>query len=450
MPNLTVTRRGDAIPIEFPTNEPINLTDLTQANWYVDGSNISGVASDLNDGYTALTPLLTKRALSKRLGREQIRANMSVHLMSNEQAGDDGAVYCSTALFSLTYYGTMVQADTGTFNSVIAAVVPEIAGTGGTLATVQDNAKAANFWNTYATHHYLVEDTTTGARFRVHSGIGGSSAKISAPLTAYDPNSYDDLFLVTGASVVSGNTYTIWELPVHTFSGFETGLNVGLGLRNIILKSPTGALSFTTLPARMIRMSECGIDAILIASDAFSEFDFVNCWSVSGVQPGIGSWQGGILDGTFFPLSIGYVLDGDVIVRCVDIEPWAGVLQLGNVYTEVAIHTHAFEGGDVNGYSGINSISVAAFLYSARVWGSGSIRGHNGASIKYQDSAGSSFRVAGGLVLDGGVQAFTFGATGGLTSFRNVTTSNLDNAIGAGGFAGACQTVNGTRITLGA
>lgn len=43
-----------------------NVSDLTQLIWYIDPANVTGVASNSNDGYTTATPLLTFAELNRR------------------------------------------------------------------------------------------------------------------------------------------------------------------------------------------------------------------------------------------------------------------------------------------------------------------------------------------------------------------------------------------------
>lgn len=417
-------------------------------HWYVDGSNVSGLASDDNRGTTDTAPLLTFAQLSKRLALRPQEVDAVVHVMSSRAAGDNLDLFVPLDRYRLSFVGDMTEVATGTFSTV-----DDLDQAGGTLTRIVDASKPDDFFADYATAAYILEDVTSGAFVHVFESGGAKDATVSPPINAITPPAgLGNAAFPTAGTLAPGDTYKIWRMPLVDFSRAATGLNPNLSFQHVQLRqNPTfGDTPYLQAVFDGLVIAEASLsgDFGFFASTALATQALSNVRVACPLATGIGQIFGGILSGQLFGIGPGVVVDLNAILATSVAMPWAGTLQLGEVYVAGNVDSYAWPGGPINGYGGIAGICIGTLVGAGTgcVYGPGKLRIHAGSTLAYQGDAVDAFKNAGGIEVDGGVQAQTSDTDGSPTTFRNVTPANLDAAIGSGGFNGACVTRKGTRV----
>lgn len=438
---------------------------LDQANWYVDGQNSTGLASDNNDG-TLTAPLLTVEQLSKRLGTGALRVNTRVYLMSDCLTTDDASLYCKTTKKQICFvwYGQTVQAS-GTFTAHSALVVPAVNSTGGAMETVTDSAvTSANFWATYASQDYIVYDVTADAYFKVQADLGAKNARISTPMKAgIDPlaDESDAAFYynMLPAVINVGDTYRIYKRRKIYGNNFITdGGNFvcGVGFIGCVLGTTDAANDQLTGRYSNLCLVNSAINGAWEphAQPSATFYTLTADTGAANVDMAHGIFAGGIITGPWSTKADSFIVCLDALLTNTVNPNGLGsgaCLMISSAYLVYQLQTNAWESNVAPRPTSGGTISIAPyFLDAARlgggyVFGDGAVRAYPAGLVRMKTSMGSAIRCTGGPVADNGLTCFTF-VNGAAPVFRTLTRATFDAATGSSGFGGACQTVNGTRF----
>jgi|SRR5215469_1457146 len=160
----------------------------TQKVWafptfFVDPSNSSGLANDLNGGLTSTTPILTTAELNKRMAGRAVTVDSIVTYMSDDNSTTqlDFSTMTITRTGSLTFQGT-----------------PQILHTGGTFNVGTNTINPA-------TQQRQTVHTTDLATFNpfVFTGLGGASADPCLIVDKTNPNLNNSAWIVSGTSTAN-------------------------------------------------------------------------------------------------------------------------------------------------------------------------------------------------------------------------------------------------------
>jgi hypothetical protein len=261
-------------------------TFLSQPAWFVDPQNVSGNANDGNTGATALTPLLTKAELLRRIGAKNgsILVPMAINFLSEELAGQgtNDEIAIDTTLFSLVW----TMPTTVVASGVLTAATPKnrAAGVAGRQTVSGPNI------NTNV--GLIFEDTsfTPSAQAYIRASAGGTTAVICSLVKHVDPTPLNPFagFANIQVDPVAVNTYRVLR-PGRLNMAYAEAVN-GLG----------GALVFVNAAFNGSTFAEQFIGEIFTAFCSFANFYIArvieattpaatNCFSAPG---GVGFQQG--------------------------------------------------------------------------------------------------------------------------------------------------------------
>ena len=122
-------------------------TDTGNFSYFIDPSNVSLVASDLNDGLTNTTPILTIKELNRRYKNRVISSVITNTFMSNVLPGDD-LLDIPTSLGvggQINYIGTKNIVHAGALTSGTIAINPSV----NQRQVLEDTSLGANGWSNY-------------------------------------------------------------------------------------------------------------------------------------------------------------------------------------------------------------------------------------------------------------------------------------------------------------
>jgi len=188
-------------------------TPWTITAFFVDPSNVSGHASDSNDGLTATTPILTTAEFNKRIFLHDVQVDCIVTYMSD----DIGQVQLDLStvsiglgtLGSLTFQGTPQVLHTGgTINAGTIAINPSAPGGG--QRQVLHTSDISDFTpyvipllGGTASHPCYVQDSVTGDSAWIVSAAVSASPSMSRPVHIIDSET------ISAGTISIGHGYTI-------------------------------------------------------------------------------------------------------------------------------------------------------------------------------------------------------------------------------------------------
>lgn len=424
----------------------------SQAAWYLDPSNSTGLASDSNDGLTALTPIRTFREVLKRWGTATptLYQNTDFFFLSDQPDFNDPIFLMPNmgtpgASGSLNITGSPVQVAAGTLNVQQAKNKAT-----GARWQILANGAPGNFWAPYV--GFLVHDTTQNAFFWVDEDLGGGVALITEPLGPTDINTPNP----TQIAPANGDAFVVLR-PSKVFMPLMNAV-IGSGttpyLQNLWVTSAPGSFGlFNQFLTNFAFCSTCRFDGYLTNVGPESDIIMTNCLLRGGLNICQGTLVGGAIHkpGGFSGFNVtngGSVLvDGDIYVE--DYLGAGGNLVVGSAYFGVAAECPPLN--IQPGASCSIAISPDASYYGiGTVWGPGAIHVHPAA---FMGVASTTFTAAylctGPLLLDGQAVASAYDlATGLWHPNRALTPANLDLAVAGGGFGGVAYGVLGDRIGL--
>ncbi len=172
------------------------------ANHYIDESNSTGLASDTNDGYTAITPLATVAEWERRACDPVFRpiVDTTIWLMSSTLTTRFTRHIQADRGVTITVRGIPTPGATGTLSAVVAIdlpsnTCPSLTGTGlGAVASAQANVK-------------LTSGASSGSAFWLFAAVSGDNVHNSFPSK---PNA---TWGIIGNVASDGDTFEVQTLP---------------------------------------------------------------------------------------------------------------------------------------------------------------------------------------------------------------------------------------------
>jgi hypothetical protein len=191
----------------------------SQSAWFIDGSNVSGLANNSNDGKTAITPLLARGEFYRRMSGVSLSVNVVVTLMSDLVAGDifRSTIYESVLLgFGLNFVGTPTPLFP--LNSLTVDVYVAENGATGTVTQMTCNGlPAANSWSTVIGKAVEFINGAQAVRAIVIADLGAKTAWLSPPI---------DQASVQGVVFTVGQTVNVWDMTRIPTTEIIEGANV--------------------------------------------------------------------------------------------------------------------------------------------------------------------------------------------------------------------------------
>jgi hypothetical protein len=424
----------------------------SQAAWYIDPSNSTGLASDANDGLTVLTPILTFKQIVNRWGTATptLYQGTTFNFLSDQPDFND-PIFLSANMGTPTGSGTIaingspVQVGAGTLNVAQAKNKAT-----GARWHILANGAPANFWAPFV--GYLVHDTTQDCYFWVDEDLGGGVALITEPLGPHDSTTLNPPMVTP----VNGDAFVVLR-PTKLFMPYvmpQVASGTTPYIQGVWLTSAPGPFGlFNQLLANFAFFAESRMDGYVTNLGPEADVIFTNCLFRGGANLCQGTVIGGAfhMPGGFSGLSIGagglVLLDGDVCVE--DFLGAGGNLVFGTAYLSPAADIPRTDYQPGLACSVVISQN-AGFYGAGTLWGPGAIHIH---PAGYGGVEGTTFTAAylcaGALALDGQATASAYDtATGLWHPGRALTPANLDLAVAGGGFGGIAYGALGDRIGL--
>jgi hypothetical protein len=448
------TGPGGASGATGPAQPFLQRTVWTNATFFVDPQNSSGLANDANNGLTATTPIMTTAEFNRRIFFHDVQVASVVTYMSDDSpsGGVRGLDLSTIAVTTgtLTFQGT-----------------PQVTHTGGTInaGTIAINPNAASGGQRQVVH---TSDLGTFNPF-VFAGLGGASAHPQYILDTSGGNAG------TSAWIVSGGASASVSRPAN---GFGTGMTAGtltIGDSYQIQRGSVLSLLSGPVPSQsddgIITFNDFAFDTDSIGfEDAFynrcshdREFGHSgtlrNCFIGGGVfdvfiSGGSVSMEAGVLVTTTQDTSSAPILlSGDVYITGTGLQISSGT------YSSIVVTAGIGAGiqiQDTSGSAGLSIVNSTAFVTKTGVnillWGSGNagsgVLMQPGATLVVPDEpltlpsvtgASGDFAftdVHGTLVTVGRAWDESIGAytEAGSPPSRATTWANFQAALGAGGF----------------
>lgn len=445
---------------------------LNQANWVVDPQNVSGHASDENVGTSGSAPLLHVAEIYRRWGftwsptiGSQGLINMVVQYISASLTnGSDPALFEPNLLSDSTFAIMAALPATPAMTATLTAVSPKNT-TAGTAHALQVGFNLIT--GVPGTNMLLVNTSKGNSRAFVQRSPLEAVWQISQPCTPYsgpparppydgapevdtwaNGDNIQGFFLLdvdigvvgglqTEATNFSTMGFTVWQVNLLDPAQSPVGVgkactihaevfyaivecsfgNANTNPRSISYEGTTeqnpiffnSALGISTNPAgNPLQNFIFGEgNAATVFSSGLIATDFTSIISVQ-------LWNDAILNGSF------------------------GIIRIGNSDTTVISPT-CIDGSGVS-----NVVQGRGFV---RIVSGGFFYGDTGASYNsqglttYDDTGVSTFRLGGGIAINGSTSAYSFHSTGGVTQVDLVplTPANLDAAAGPAGFGGVAS-----------
>jgi hypothetical protein len=188
-------------------------TPWLNTTFFVDPSNVSGHASDSNDGLTTLTPILTTAEFNKRIFLHDVQVDCIVIYMSD----DIGQVQLDlstvsiglNALGSLSFQGTPQVLHTGGIINAGTISINPAAPSGGQRQVVHTNDVTTflpyviPLLGGTADHPCYVQDSVTGDSSWIVSAAVPASPSMSRPIHIIDVQD------ISAGTITIGNAYTV-------------------------------------------------------------------------------------------------------------------------------------------------------------------------------------------------------------------------------------------------
>lgn len=473
--------------------------------WFLDGQNVTGNASDLNNGTTPATPLRTHAALEKRLNGVTILPPVvlvpvpfppfaiplrpwTVFVMSNLPITDPVGLQCTFGPDVIPQYIGLAAAtiSSGTFTAVNPTAVALRRATSSAM-TVTDSARAGLPWEPHQrirtasgkisfVAENLLPDQCATLEFSIPAPYPFPSVSMTAPLVGetYFVESLTELALksdfLTRFSGTSGRPPT---LPVST-----SFIQPVIGFKDIHVVNSDNA--WVILDTTLMQFTSCRINPMITylnSACTFKSTAFLNGGNFIGGSHTIlggGAFETGGA-GFVVTSTIEMILGGaglyrvDADAMCYGGPSWhlntSGVLLGGFLATfkATAKGTHAAAGFGMSNppgatFSGGNAIGFGG----SRFWGSGNAKKgayiYPGATMHWGDHAvpsqlvptctGALGEFSSGLTSDNDSTAINPASDPPVYELKQTNVwSQLAVAVGLGGFGGtAINATSGSRV----
>jgi hypothetical protein len=414
-------------------------------NWYIDPSNVSGTASDNNNGTTAATALIHYRELVRRWGTvSPLLAQQTVLTFLSDQPDQTDPVILRPIMEPgslLNVIGTPVTVASGSLGAVTAK-------NRATSTLLQANIGAA----AAGSQGFMLFDTSQTARSFVDS-VAGNVVTLTQP---FAPSvTAPPAWWAGGASgsPAQVNSYTtgdsfqtirLTKIYIQVFCPTTIGdwpasLRGTLAmLGQIWVPDPTnGAQSFLTNPTT--RITECRIDSFFQAETTGSNVvaeQLFNSWLPNGGSFGLTSIYGGAINtisaGTAY--LHGTVVGADALLHgTVLTEPADGTSQV------VSLLDSVFLDGTLDVSSNVKLGNAPNYGAGGVLYGTYTVDAHLASFVFYDGTATGVFLGTPTLQINGIAKASAYDRSidpGALHSGRTLSVAQLDATIASGGFGG--------------
>ncbi|HYX20196.1 MAG TPA: hypothetical protein VFA98_05070 [Thermoanaerobaculia bacterium] len=421
----------------------------SQATWFIDPQNVTGLASDDNSGIDATHPVLTYNfgvARKWATYSPTLRQDTTLTWLSSQVGNADPVVFTPTMVGAVAILQGPLGAAQQIHAGNLAGVVPKNRAAGQLLEA--DLGFAAPIGS-------LVQNTQAGKSSfaEVYKNIAGTVFALTQPIvpavmpvdfgtptTEVDTWANGDTFLVfapIGVNLVKIEP-VVAEFPPTFAAPVQT-----YHLRGTSADGVPSDANFVV--GTDVSLVECSFDTVVIFPSPVDDLGgfWLNDFFSVGVQGPSMGYAVEIIGGAIIVNAnvgnsiISFSIDKDTIVDGTAASAlWissASIPALGTVY--------------------IAGISLAQGDFSARlatIWGPGSLDIIGASRCFYTAATGAvaTFLNTGGLLLNGQANANAFDPTSGLWSVLiPITAANLDLAFGAGGFGGLATNVGGASFS---
>lgn len=453
-----------------PSSSSLTNVFWSQATWFIDPANSTGLASDDNTGLDATHPVLTYNGgVVAKWGTvtPYLRQDTTITWLSSQTDDTDPVVFTPVMTSCLAILQGQLGAAQLLGSGVLAAVVSKNRATAQILTADLGAAFPVGS---------LIENTTGGkSSFAwVYKNTVGTTYEISQPITPATPP-----FGASAASALAevdtwanGDTFSVYAptsvniVNVDTtiaeyFPGPSSDFPASLELYHMTLWSSNGAGDSDTFIGSDVTILECAATAALIdRSAADEEFTyFINCFIGQGATSSASNSSyievyGGALIGPFLTVFVSWSLGFDIIIQ-------PGTGSVGNVQLVCSapnlfggsleasypfLGTVCLDGGVTSLYGDWN-LSFPSDIATI-IWGSGTLDLEGRSRVYYTSPAASTFLIP-TIKINSQTTAFAFNpATGLWTTAIAITAANLDTAITSGGFGGsAINPIGGATLT---
>lgn len=407
----------------------------TQPTWFIDPANVTGLASDTNDGQTVSTPFLTYARLLQTWGTQEpiLDIDVVVTFLSGASNPDEDPIrFSGSGAGSITFQGPPLNA------MPLVAEVTIISWAARDRSTTPVIQNFEDTWGA-APYQYVVNTIRDNSCAFVYKTAAGA-AVLSQPMAAANPPPNPSTPNLEDNTWANGDICNVYAFPVvHVLNAsFASSGPTSKGCYFYHLN-----LCAANRPCTLgdfVRVVECSAQGlILVGSELSNAVEFLNC--------AVFSASGGTLTSTIQQV---YLRGG-----------WFGVTSLAGVSidddTILAGSFHTLLGSsfalnvclDMGGGTGL-LVQASAFLDHRQsglpappvLWGQGLVY-VSFSALAYTEPATTAFTNANGAGLRIGTNATAFAVqvTSGVASLlgsgttgRNLTAANLDADIGSGGF----------------
>ena len=457
LPGITGTYTFENVDDIFPNPGP-----WSQATWFIDPANSTGLANDLNSGADITHPVLTYNfgvAQKWTTYSPMLRQDTTLTWLSSQPAGNGDPVIFTPIMVGVTAtitapLGAAQQIGAG----VLAGVVPKNRGTQQLLEA--DLGFAAPIGS-------LVQNTTAGKSSYawVYLNVAGTVFALTQPLAPAALPVLDGMVPVEVDTWANGDSFVVFapievnivEVDPTVAEYILPDFTAPVQINHVHLTSANGPFNSEAFIGSDVFTSECSIDPLLTDTSGNTD-EFIGYWnafvSTGAVVKYVGSlntvFWGGALVGRADGSLVDWAFDFDAIVDAgparINIEASQvfssnDEIEQGTFYVAGVIRL----GGDI-GFRNPGAVSGTSL-----VWGPGSIDVVGMSRIYYNPGAGgamATFTQAGGLQLNSQASATAYDGTTGLwTILIPITPLKLDTPIGGGGFGGTAINPGGAAYT---
>lgn len=428
-----------------PVGNPNNATPA----WFLDPGNVSGQASDQNDGTSVSSPLLSYGELARRWGTYAPLFFGSVALTwLSSGPVTDPVLFNPILLEGGRSY--LLGQPTVVASGHLGAVTAKNRATGQRLQ--------ANLGFAVGPHvGRMLTNTTRGGVCFIDADLGGNVALLTQPLASNAPPPPAD-YSTAPAEVDTfalGDAFTIATVPsVHVLEYTP----MGSSFDSVTFTVPAFASHLDNLeptpgnPGNAqfsfggVIWSECSFHKTLQTDHRSGDAaTLTNVWAAYGGELGRNSQIiGGAYNtlGGVLVLTKNAAVDGDAYLN-------AGTSQGGE--QAIFVLDDVYLGATTEGFF----MTVGSSLYSATtsLWGPAHVRvlAHGQLVYPAGQTAVATFLQAGGITLNDKATAYSVSAAGAWTGGIALTPANLDATVAGGGFGGAAiDPTSSATITKGA
>lgn len=405
---------------------------LSQAIWVIDPQNVSGHASDENDGFTLLTPLLHKAEVFRQWGYTWSptleQSTIIVYLSADTDARDPG-LFAPTMATGKFFIQEPNSLPAPSFTGTLLAVTPKNRAANQALRSTFVTATGA-----MAANLLLVNATRGNSTAFAERNTGAGLWQISQPFMPYpgggvaptntEVDTWANGDAITGYALLHVNLPRIGGQAADLQAGFAGPNHIVFHL-NIWDPTPGNfdpcVVDLVSMP--LIVESSCSRAFTMLENGVAITGSISNSALTGGVRIEGSSIfvNGGILAGALVGLRQCFV-DADTIFS-----QGSGIQFLNVQLSTPGVFFDANVQAD-----------GATFLGGATVvYGSGLFNQRSG-NCSYSTGGVAQFPIAGGLRLNGVATGYSNVTVAGLTTVHNLALSpaNLDAAAGAAGFGG--------------